>query len=41
MRLFAICFGDKYGKKETDTATKTGRDAAETASKELLKKLQK
>ena len=29
-------FGDKYGKKLMDTATKTGIDAAETASKRLV-----
>ena len=31
---FARKFGDKYGKKLMDTATKTGIDAAKTASKE-------
>ena len=30
---FAGKFGDKYGKKLMDTATKTGIDAAKTASK--------
>ena len=30
---FAGRFGDKYGKKFMDTATKTGIDAAKTASK--------
>ena len=30
---FARKFGDKYGKKLTDTATKTGIDAAKIASK--------
>ena len=30
---FARNFGDKYGKKLMDTATKTGIDAAKTASK--------
>ena len=30
---FARNFGDKYGKKLMDTATKTGMDAAKTASK--------
>ena len=30
---FARKFGDKYGKKLMDTATKTGMDAAKTASK--------
>ena len=29
---FAIKFGGKYGKKLIDTATKTGIDAAKTAS---------
>ena len=32
-------FGDKYGKKLMDTATKTGIDAAKTASKRVVKKL--
>ena len=32
--LFAKKFGDKYGKKLMDTPTKTGTDAAKTASKE-------
>ena len=36
---FARKFRDKYGKKLMDTATKTGIDAAKTASK--YKKLQK
>ena len=31
-------FGDKYGKKLMDTATKTGIDAAKTASKRLVQK---
>ena len=31
-------FGDKYGKKLMDTATKTGIDAAETASKRVVQK---
>ena len=31
--LFARKFGDKYSKKLMDTATKTGIDAATTASK--------
>ena len=30
---FAKKFGDKYGKKLMNTATKTGIDAAKTASK--------
>ena len=30
---FARKFGDKYGKKLMDTSTKTGIDAAKTASK--------
>ena len=30
---FARKFGDKYGKKLMDTATKTGIDSAKTASK--------
>ena len=30
---FAKMFGNKYGKKLMDTATKTGIDAAKTASK--------
>ena len=30
---FAKTFGDKYGKKCIDTATKTGVDAAKTVSK--------
>ena len=34
-------FGDKYGKKLMDTATKTGIDAAKTPSKRQLKNLQK
>ena len=29
-------FGDKYGKKTKDTATKTGLDAAKTASKRVI-----
>ena len=33
---FARKFGNKYGKKLMDTATKTGIDAAKTASKRLL-----
>ena len=38
---FARKFGDKYGKKLIDTATKTGIDAAKTASKRVVQKLQK
>ena len=38
---FARKFGDKYGKKLIDTATKTGIDAAKTASKRIVQKLQK
>ena len=34
--LFARKFGDKYGKKLMDTATKTRIDAAETASKRIV-----
>ena len=33
---FAKKFGDKYGKKLMDTATKTGIDAAKTASNRVL-----
>ena len=33
---FSRTFGDKYGKKLMDTATKTGIDAAETASKRVV-----
>ena len=33
---FARKFGDKYGKKLMDTATKTGIDAAKTASKRAV-----
>ena len=36
--LFARKFGDKYGKKLIDTATKTGIDAAKTASKRVVQK---
>ena len=32
-------FGDKYGKKLMDTATKTGIDAAKTASKRVVQKI--
>ena len=35
---FARKFGDKYGKKLIDTATKTGIDAANTASKRIVQK---
>ena len=31
-------FGDKYGKKLMDTATKTGIDAAKTPSKRVVQK---
>ena len=41
MLSFARRFGDKYGKKLMDTATKTGIDAAKTASKKLFTRLQK
>ena len=34
---FARTFGDKYSKKLIDTATKTGIDAAKTASKKNCK----
>ena len=33
---FARKFGDKYGKTLIDTATKTGIDAAKTASKRVV-----
>ena len=36
--LFARKFGDQYGKKLVDTATKTGIDAAKTASKRIVQK---
>ena len=36
--LFARKFGDKYGQKLMDTATKTRIDAAKTASKRILQK---
>ena len=36
--LFARKFGDKYGKHIMDTATKTGIDAAKTASKRVVQK---
>ena len=35
---FARKFGDKYGKKLIDTATKTGIDAAITALKRVVQK---
>ena len=35
---FARKFSDKYGKKLMDTATKTGIDAAKTASKRVIQK---
>ena len=35
---FARKFGDKYGKKIMDTATKTGIDATKTASKRVVQK---
>ena len=35
---FAQKFKDKYGKKLMDTATKTGIDAAKTASKRVVQK---
>ena len=35
---FARKFGDKYGKKIMDTATKTGIDAATTAPKRVVQK---
>ena len=35
---FARKFGNKYGKKLMDTATKTGIDAAKFASKRLVQK---
>ena len=35
---FARKFGDKYGKKLIDIATKTGVDVARTASKRLVQK---
>ena len=38
---FARKFGDKYGEKLMDTATKTGIDAAKAASKRVVVKLQK
>ena len=35
---FAKMIGNKYGKKLMDTATKTGMDAAKTASKRVVQK---
>ena len=35
---FAKKYGDKYGKKLMDTATKTGIDAAKTTSKRVVQK---
>ena len=35
---FAKKFGDKYGKKSMDTETKTGTDAAKTASRRVVQK---
>ena len=35
---FARNFGNKYGKKLMDTATKTGMDAAKIASKRVVQK---
>ena len=35
---FAKTFGNKHGKKLIDTATKTGIDAAKTASKKVVQK---
>ena len=32
-------FGDKYGKKLMNTATKRGKDAAKTASKRVVQKI--
>ena len=37
---FAKTFGNKYGKKLMDTATKTGMDAGKTAQKRLVQKFQ-
>ena len=36
---FARKFGDKYGKKLIDIATKKGIDAAKTASKRVVQKI--
>ena len=38
---FAKNFGNKYGKKLMGTATKTGIDAAKTATKRVVKKAEK
>ena len=38
---FAKKFGNKYGKKLIDTTTKTGIDAAKTASKRVVQKTSK
>ena len=38
---FARKFGGKYGKKLMDTVTKIGTDAAKTASKRVIQRLQK
>ena len=38
---FAKKFGNKYGKKLMDTATKTGMDAVKIASRKVVQKLQK
>ena len=38
---FTRKFGERYGKKLMDTATKTGIDAAKLLLKEFYKKLQK
>ena len=35
---FSKKFGNKYGKKIIDTATKTGIDAAKTTSKRVVQK---
>ena len=37
--LFATKFGDKFGKKLIDTATKTGIDAEKTALKAVVQKI--
>ena len=37
----ATKFGDKYGKKLIDTATKTEKDTAKTASKRVVQKTAK
>ena len=39
--FFARKFGDKHGKKLTDTVTKTGIDAAKTAPKRVVQKAAK